>query len=61
MTKEVEVLVKEEGKAYYFSHGTIKRMESGSLVFKNAQGDVLWPEYFGAGQFGYNGTLRRKK
>lgn len=51
-------IVKTEGKAYYFSHETIQKIESNQLKFINADGEKLIPKYFGAGLHGINGTLQ---
>lgn len=51
-------IVKEAGKAYYFSHETIKNMESGKIKFVDADGNELKPSYFGAGMNGMNGVLK---
>ena len=56
----VKEIVKEEGGVYYFPHNLVKQIEAGEVVFKNKDGDILTPSYFGAGMNGMNGTLRKK-
>ena len=51
-------IVKKAGEAYYFSHETIKNMESGKIKFVDVNGNELKPIYFGAGMNGMNGVLK---
>ena len=53
----MEQITAEQGKAYYFSHETITKLESGAISFVDADGTELRPSYFGAGLHGMNGTL----
>ena len=57
ITNPVQRLVKKAGEAYYFSHETIDKMDSGDLEFIDSKGNLLKPIYFGAGLHGMNGTL----
>ena len=57
-TNGVERIVKKAGKAYYFSHETIAKMEKRKLVFEDSEGRELQPSYFGAGLHGMNGILK---
>lgn len=55
---DIEIIVKEEGKAYSFSHETIEKHDKGKLVFNDNKGRELSPNYFGAGLSGMNGVMR---
>ena len=54
----VQRLVGKAGKAYYFSHETVKKLEAGEIEFVDLDGRTLKPSYFGAGLAGMNGTLK---
>ena len=51
-------IIKEAGKAYYFSHETITKIENKTIKFIDKNGDELKPSYFGAGLNGMNGILK---
>jgi hypothetical protein len=51
-------IVKKTDEAYYFSHDTITKMESGEIRFIDANGSELKVSYFGAGLGGMNGILK---
>tara|TARA_R110002126_G_scaffold89764_2_gene214307 strand:- start:418 stop:654 length:237 start_codon:yes stop_codon:yes gene_type:complete len=51
-------IVKKTDTAYYFSHDTITKMESGEIRFIDANGAELKVSYFGAGLGGMNGIFK---
>lgn len=54
-------IVKKADRAYYFSHDTITKLESGEIRFIDANGSELKVSYFGAGLDGMNGILKPSK
>ncbi len=54
----MKTIIKESGKAYYFSHEVIKKFEAGEIKFVDESGAELKPSYFGAGLAGMNGVLK---
>ena len=58
VTNPVQRIVRDAGKAYYFSHETVKKYENGEIEFVDDTGRNLKPSYFGAGLAGMTGVLK---